>query len=183
MEEDRLARELGMGRTPVREAIKRLELEDLIVIFPRRGTFASEIQITNLAAISEVRTELEGHAAALAARRIAPDMEGELADLLARVHALPASGDPQALISIDAETHRFVYRCARNRYLEETLDRFYNLSLRMWHLALDRVPALNDRVQDHGDLLEAIRDRDPERARKIAHDHVARFGREIRSVL
>src|SRR5437763_1098606 len=67
IDEDRLIRELGVGRTPIREAIKRLALEDLIVVYPRRGTFVSEINITDLAQISELRTLLEGHAAYRAA--------------------------------------------------------------------------------------------------------------------
>ena len=70
IDEDLLGRELEMGRTPVREAIKRLALENLVTVFPRRGTFASEINITDLAHISDVRTQLEGHAAYRAAQRI-----------------------------------------------------------------------------------------------------------------
>ena len=59
-----------MGRTPVREAIERLALENLVSVFPRRGTFASEINITDLAHISDVRVQLEGHAAYRAAERV-----------------------------------------------------------------------------------------------------------------
>src|ERR1700694_2176997 len=68
--EDALGQELEMGRTPVREAIKRLALENLVTVFPRRGTFASEINIPHLTAISAVRVQLEGHAAYRAAERI-----------------------------------------------------------------------------------------------------------------
>src|ERR1700677_3763678 len=70
IDEDVVGQELQMGRTPVREAIKRLSLENLVTVFPRRGTFASEINITDLADISDVRTQLEGHAAYRAAQRI-----------------------------------------------------------------------------------------------------------------
>src|SRR5947209_17701297 len=73
IDEDRVGEELGMGRTPVREAIKRLALENLVSVFPRRGTFASEINITDLAQISEVRVQLEGHAAYRGAQRITPE--------------------------------------------------------------------------------------------------------------
>ena len=77
--EDALGRELEMGRTPVREAIKRLALERLVTVYPRRGTFASEINITDLAAISDVRVQLEGHAARRAAERLTPDQREQLA--------------------------------------------------------------------------------------------------------
>ena len=78
IDEDQLGEQLEMGRTPVREAIKRLALENLVTVFPRRGTFASEINITDLADISDVRGVLEGHAAARAAERITDDQRAEL---------------------------------------------------------------------------------------------------------
>src|SRR5690348_18301801 len=80
--EDALGRELDMGRTPVREAIKRLALENLVTVFPRRGTFASEINITDLAHISDVRQQLEGHAAYRAAQRLTDAQRADLAGLL-----------------------------------------------------------------------------------------------------
>src|SRR3954449_9055184 len=81
--EDALGRDLEMGRTPVREAIKRLALERLVTVFPRRGTFASEIKITHLAAISDVRVHLQGHAARRAAERLTPDQRDQLDALIA----------------------------------------------------------------------------------------------------
>src|SRR5579862_8296300 len=82
IDEDQLGRELEMGRTPIREAIKRLSLENLVTVFPRRGTFAAEINITDLAHITDVRTQLEGHAAYRAAQRITEARRGELEELL-----------------------------------------------------------------------------------------------------
>src|SRR5919201_1575054 len=85
LDEDAIARDLKMGRTPVREAIKRLSLENLVTVYPRRGTFASEINITDLAHISDVRAQLEGHAAYRAAPRITETQRAELAGLLAEI--------------------------------------------------------------------------------------------------
>src|SRR3954451_16233989 len=107
--EDALGRELEMGRTPVREAIKRLALERLVTVFPRRGTFASEINITDLAAISDVRVELEGHAAQRAAERLTSAQRGELDALVAEIDAREGTGDPDTLMRLDAAVHRFVY--------------------------------------------------------------------------
>jgi DNA-binding GntR family transcriptional regulator len=180
--EDALGRSLQMGRTPVREAIKRLALESLVSVFPRRGTFASEINITDLAHISDVRQQLEGHAAYRAAQRLTPPRRAELEALLARIDA-PGRASRDELMELDAEIHRFVHRCTANPYLEETLARYFNLSLRIWYLVLDRLPHLTERVREHRALLEAIRDGDAERARGIAADHVGTFATEIRSVL
>lgn len=180
--EDALGRELDMGRTPVREAIKRLALENLITVFPRRGTFASEINITDLAHISDVRQQLEGHAAYRAAQRISAGQRAELEALLHRIDA-PNGAPREELMGLDAEIHRFVHRCTANPYLEETLARYFNLSLRIWYLVLDRLPHLTERVREHRALLEAVRDGDADGARRIAADHVGTFAREIRSVL
>src|SRR5579875_900269 len=94
IDEDELGRELGIGRTPVREAIKRLALENLVTVFPRRGTFASEINITERA---------------------------ELHDLLGELDRSRGSDDTAALMELDTRVHRFIHRCAGNPYLETTL--------------------------------------------------------------
>ena len=177
--EDALGRELDMGRTPVREAIRRLALENLVAVFPRRGTFASEINITDLAHISDVRVQLEGHASYRAAERLTARQRAELEALLAEIDALRRQGSAEALMGLDATVHRFIHRCSGNPYLEATLGRYFNLSLRIWHLVLDRVPTLGHAVHDQIQLLEAILDRNGPHARTIMHEHVLAFQREI----
>jgi DNA-binding GntR family transcriptional regulator len=183
IDEDVLGAELGIGRTPVREAIKRLALENLVAVFPRRGTFASEINITDLADISDVRMQLEGHAAYRAAQRITPAQQVELEGLLTELDENRGSDDISALMALDTRVHRFVHRCAGNPYLEESLGRYFNLSLRIWYLVLDRLPHLFARVHEHGDLLRAIGDGDADGARAIIAEHIETFEREIRAVL
>jgi len=183
IDEDVIGSELNMGRTPVREAIKRLALENLVTVFPRRGTFASEINITDLAGISDVRVVLEGHAALRAAERLTPAQREELEALLAELGESHGSDDVEQLMALDARVHRFIYHCAGNSYLEETLTRYLNLSLRIWHLVLDRVPHLFARVHEHAAVLQAIAAGEPARARDILTEHIATFEREIRTVL
>jgi DNA-binding GntR family transcriptional regulator len=183
IDEDLLGDELEMGRTPVREAIKRLALENLVAVFPRRGTFASEINITDLAHISDVRAQLEGHAAYRAAERITDAQRAELQDLLEELSHSQGSDDVEALMALDARVHRFIYRCAGNPYLEETLGRYFNLSLRIWHLVIDRLPHLFARVHEHDDVLHAIAAGRASRARDILAEHIATFESEIRTVL
>jgi DNA-binding GntR family transcriptional regulator len=183
IDEDAIGRELKMGRTPVREAIKRLALENLVTVFPRRGTFASEINITDLAHISDVRAQLEGHAAYRAAERITDAQREELAGLLAELDIRRGADDPEELMDLDATVHRFIYHCANNPFLEETLGRYLNLSLRIWYLVIDRLPHLFTRVHEHEEVLHAIQAGQPERAREILTRHIGTFEREIRSVL
>jgi DNA-binding GntR family transcriptional regulator len=179
--EESLGRELQLGRTPLREAIKRLALENLVAVYPRRGTFVTEINITDLAYISDVRGQLEGHAAYRAAERLTPVQRDALEALVDEIEA--AAGGAQQLMELDARVHRFVYGCAGNPYLRDTLERYLNLSLRIWYLVLGRLPHLFERVHEHQELLRAIRDGDAPGARAIAAAHVARFETEIRGVL
>ena len=79
--------------------------------------------------------------------------------------------------------HRFVYRCSRNPYLAQDLDRYLNMSLRIWHLTWDRLPPLSDRMREHRDLLAAIRDGNAAAARSVAEAHVRAFADEMRAAL
>jgi DNA-binding GntR family transcriptional regulator len=183
IDEDLLGGELEMGRTPVREAIKRLALENLVTVFPRRGTFASEINITDLNHISDVRVVLEGHAAFRAAERINDAQRSELEDLLGQLGRSQGSDDAEELMALDAQVHRFIYRCTGNPFLEETLTGYFNLSLRIWHLVLDRLPHLFARVHEHDDVLHAIAAGEASRAQTTLCEHIVTFEREIRTVL
>jgi DNA-binding GntR family transcriptional regulator len=181
IDEEALTRELGVGRTPVREAVRRLALEGLVVVFPRRGTFAATIDITSLSDITDVRCQLEPHAAARAAALADAADRREAAELVAELEHAAAS--QESLIELDARVHRFVHRCSRNPYLARDLDRYLNMSLRIWHLTFDRLPPLDDPVREHRALLEAIDRGDAEAARAVALEHVLGFAREMRAAL
>ena len=174
---------LGVGRTPVREALQRLEGECLVEVYPRRGIFVSNVNVLDLAVLSEVRGVLEAFAARLAAERSTPaDREATIA-LISELEKLTDAAHERLLIDLDQRIHRYVYRCAHNPFLEATLDGYYVLTLRIWFLALDRVTRLEDAVKGHLELLEAIRDGDPERAGDAMRRHVASFEEAIRRVL
>ncbi|MFJ3672832.1 GntR family transcriptional regulator [Streptomyces sp. NPDC090106] len=182
LNDERIAAELGFGRTPVREALKRLEHERLIVSYPRRGTFATEVQIADLGHISEVRKELEPLAARIAAQRAGKDDRAALDRLLARLADVSDSGTTD-LIRLDMAVHRALYAATRNPYLEDTLIRYDNLATRIWCLFLDRLPGLAGHVHEHGPLLRAVIDADAEKAEALAAAHVEGFEAAIRGVI
>jgi DNA-binding GntR family transcriptional regulator len=178
-----LMQRLELGRTPVREALRALARERLVEVYPRRGMFVSRIDVGDLAGLSEVRAVLESHAAGVAAERATDEDRAEIAALL---DALNGAGDEvgeRTLIDLDQRLHRHVYRCTHNPFLEETLNEYYVLTLRIWFLALDRVARLEDAVREHRELLEAIRDGDGPRARDAMYRHVTGFEQAIRRVL
>jgi DNA-binding GntR family transcriptional regulator len=179
LREDELMAEMGIGRTPLREAVKRLALENLVAVQPRRGTFVTEVEAADIQNITEVRAELEGYAAELAALRLDPETRARGQALLREVEGLKESGDPHSLMLLDERIHRFTWEAARNPYLAQTLERYFTHSLRIWYLVLDSVPTLGHAVHDQTQLLEAILDRSGPHARTIMREHVLAFQREI----
>jgi DNA-binding GntR family transcriptional regulator len=179
LREDQLMGELGIGRTPLREAVKRLALENLVEVQPRRGTFVSAVEAADIVSITEVRAELEGYAAELAALRLDPETRATAEALLRDIEGLEGPGDQDVLMRMDERVHRFIWEAAHNPHLAQTLERYFTHSLRIWYLVLDRVPTLGHAVHDQTQLLEAILDRNGPHARTIMHEHVLAFQREI----
>jgi DNA-binding GntR family transcriptional regulator len=179
LREDELMTELAIGRTPLREAVKRLALENLVAVQPRSGTYVTSVDAADIVHISEVRAELEAHAAELAAHRLDPELRQRFEALLERIGSAEYSADHDALMALDESIHRLIWAASRNPYLAETLERYFVLSLRVWYVVLDRVPGLGAAVLDHARLLEAILAGDAERARALMHEHVVAFEREI----
>jgi DNA-binding GntR family transcriptional regulator len=180
--EARLREELKIGRTPIREALQRLARENLVRSIPHRGTFVTDVNITDLARITEVRVVLEGHAARLAAEKLTASDRETLAESVELLRRGPLA-DQRDLIHLDQRIHRAIYRSAHNPFLEATLERYFNLSLRLWYLVLDRQVGLRQAVDEHIDLLQAVLAGDGELAETIMRKHVIGFEREIRKVL
>lgn len=181
--ERELMERLGLGRTPIREALRDLAREQLVEVYPRRGMFVSGVDVGDIAGLSEVRLVLESQAARLAAERRNDADRIATEALLDELAASVAQHDERELIELDQRLHGHVYRCTHNPFLAATLEEYYVLTLRIWFLALDRVERLDDAVREHRELLEAIRDSDPDRAATVMQAHVRGFEQAIRSVL
>jgi DNA-binding GntR family transcriptional regulator len=175
--------QLGVGRTPVREALRDLAREQLVEVFPRRGIFVSGVEVGDIAGLSEVRLVLESKAARLAAERRNDDDRVETERLLDELSQTTGDHDERRLIDLDQRIHRHVYHCTHNPFLQATLEEYYVLTLRIWFLALDRVERLDDAIHEHHAILEAIRDRAPDRAEEVMRAHVEGFERAMRAVL
>jgi DNA-binding GntR family transcriptional regulator len=175
--ERELMERLGIGRTPVREALRRLAQEQLVEVFPRRGMFVTGVDVRDLARISEVRQALEPAAARLAAERASAAERDELRALLAEI------GTDVNLIELDERIHRAVYRAAHNELMATTLGQYYVLALRIWMIALDRAHGLEEAVEAHRDLLHAIVAGDDKRAAALMRSHVENFEQAMREVL
>lgn len=177
-----LIESLGIGRTPVREALRQLAQERLVEVYPRRGMFVTTVEIRDLGSLCEVRAALESQAAQLAAKRATDDDRAHLEELIDELDRHEPLDQP-ALMAFDERIHRAVYRAAHNPFLEQTLEEYYVLALRIWHLALDQASGLEAAVQSHRPLLAAIVDRDAASAGRIMRRHVDDFEQAMRRVL
>jgi len=182
IEEARLRQELGLGRTPIREALQRLAHENLVSFVPHRGTFVSDINLTDLHRLTEIRTEMEGYAARLAAERATAADRAQMETLMGELTTIDEA-DVHNLMRLDQRIHRLVYQATRNPFLQAMLEESFNLSLRIWFLGLDRGVRLKEAVEEHRQLLDAIVSRDAEKAESIMRQHVAGFEHAIRKVL
>jgi DNA-binding GntR family transcriptional regulator len=178
LREDELMRSLTLGRTPLREAVKRLALEGLVEVRPRSGTYVTDVEATDIVHIAEVRAELEPAAARLAARRMDDRLRAVAAQLDAELAAIEATGI-DAYMSLDERVHHFVWEAAGNPYLVDALERLWALSLRIWHLVLERVPALPAAVHEQRALLQALVAGDAALAEARMLVHVQAFETEI----
>jgi DNA-binding GntR family transcriptional regulator len=183
LREDVLMRELAIGRTPLREAVKRLALENLVAVQPRRGTFVSAVDAADIIHITEVRADLEGFAAEQAAGRMTDGSRQAAHALLDELADIERVRDQDALMRVDERVHRLVWEAAANPYLLATLEQYFTLSQRVWYLVLDRVPGLGHAVHDQIQLLEALLEGDAPRARSTIREHVLVFQREILAAL
>lgn len=181
--DDRLAEELGFGRTPVREALKRLEWERLVVAYPRRGTFATAVDMTDLADISEIRKQLEPTAAARAARTAPQGVRERLSVLADDIAAIGDGEDPREVLRKDVRVHRQIYSACGNPHLEDILVSLDAHATRIWCLFLDRLPDIANHVREHVALLRAIVDGDESTASSLALAHVTGFENAIRNLL
>jgi DNA-binding GntR family transcriptional regulator len=177
IDERQLVEKLGIGRTPVREALRRLAQEQLVEVFPRRGIFVTRVDVRDLARISEVRAVLEPEAARLAAERASDEERDELAALGDQIK----SGAD--LMALDESIHRAVHAAAHNDLLEKTLGEFYVLALRIWMIALDRAQDLEDAVEAHRDLIQQIVVGNGDGAAEVMRAHVEDFEQAMRKVL
>lgn len=186
--EQKLAQELNMGTVPVREALKLLAHDSLVVVTPRHGLYVADVSQPDLEQISELRLSLESLCARLAAQRATDDdlvvLEALRQEQAARaeVEADMSQVSPR-LFELDHKFHQAVAQAAHNRYLARTLDQFYGLSQRLWYLALPALGFLPAAVEKHLDLVEAIKAGDADRAEQVMYDHVKEFYDRVREVL
>ncbi|MBK5253093.1 MAG: GntR family transcriptional regulator [Peptostreptococcaceae bacterium] len=170
-----LAESMGVSRTPIREAIRKLEKEGLVSIEPRRGAYVSDISIKDMVDILEVREDLEGLAASLAAKRINEDEADELKRITEKYSEAVESESTDDIVKYDEMFHKLVVSCSGNRTLMQMVGSVQELALRFRYLYYDDYSRYEDMPDEHIGIMEAIINGDEKKARDEADLHIKRL--------
>lgn len=183
LDDKSLSARFGMSLTPVRDALKRLTLERMVVTYPRRGTFVAEITVGDEQWLTEIRQSLEGVAAGLAARRATQAERDHLVELAATLESDRSNHTTTEYHALDAAIHKAIYAAAHNPYIESSLTQYLNLTIRIWHYGLRRVSSEYTAGRDQQEVVAAIARGDADAAAQAAQAHLGGYSDAVRALL
>ncbi len=167
-----LANDLGVSRTPIREAIRNLEKEGLVTIEPRRGAYASRMETKDVIDILQVRQEMEGFAAALAAARMTPAQKEKLEGVNAEYTKAVETGVTADMVRLDSDFHRIIVEVCDNPVLLRMITQLQEMVLRFRYLYYEDQERAKEQPAAHQFIIDALASGDAETARKAARDHI-----------
>jgi DNA-binding GntR family transcriptional regulator len=176
-----LCRELGMGRTPIREAIQQLASEGLATIRPRKGTFVSNINYWDFENLLNARVMLETHVVRELAAIVSPEQAQKLRALFDEVPTLIQQSDIDALLTIERDFHQGLVTLLDNPYLDAIAENIYDLVTRTWYLSFRRrgKDDLASTLQENLHILEKLEQGDADAAEKAVREHVTNFRNKV----
>ena len=181
--EIQMADEMGVSRTPVREAIRKLEMEGFVVMIPRRGTYVSNMSIKDINDVYEIRISLDTLAAGLAAERISDEELEELQRLLVKVGNAIEENDMAKVVEADIEFHDVLYKASRNERLRNIINNLREQITVIRGVSMRYPGRLKDTQEEHRRLVESIAARDVEKSQEIARIHLENAERTLMTAM
>jgi len=175
-----LAERLGIGRTPIREALQRLARERLVQILPRRGVIVSDINVKAQLRLLEVRREVERLVARSAARRATAGEREKFTELAVAFERAARTGDDVAFLRIDRDFNALCLDTARNEFASTAMQLMASLSRRFWFLHYKQAADMPETARLHADIARAIASGDAKAAARAADallDNIETFTR------
>ena len=172
MMEVELADDMGVSRTPVREAIRKLEKEGLVTIEPRKGAYASDVSTDDMVEILEVRQIMEGLAAELAASRAQDVQLEQLRIAEEKYNKAVASGDTTEMIKYDSQFHKLIVEASNNKTLMLLIEPLQEMALRFRYLYYHDLNRAMNMPHEHEKIIDAIAGGDKEKAKYAASMHI-----------
>jgi len=170
--EVQMAERLGVSRTPIREAIRKLELEGLIIMLPRKGAYVADLSVKDLTEVLEIRAALEGMATGLAVTRINECEIEELELIALKFHKALENGDLEELLFQDSQFHETIFKASRNERLIQLNNNLREQVQRFREMYLKKINRSKKTSMEHFDIVEAISRRDISKAEKLARKHI-----------
>ena len=170
--EIQLAEELGVSRTPVREAIRKLELEGYVIMMPRRGTYVANLSIRDVNEVFEIRTSLDSLASGLAAERITDEELERLQRLLVFIGGYIETNNMDKIVETDTEFHDLLYQASRNTRLVGIIFNLREQLTRFRATSMSFPGRLKATLEEHRRIVEAIAQGDVKEAQLAAEDHM-----------
>lgn len=182
LNERELMSQYRIGRTPLREVLLELQRDGLIQRFARSGTFVAPLDLHLFRQVIEIRINLEGFAAGLAAKRITRAQLDALGQVLQKVEELEGEDDEnlEALTRCEFDFHNMLYEATHNQRLRDIVHELHGISARFWHYLVFSRQELLDQFNDHRELMDALKERDSKRARRIMEKHIQSFVDKVR---
>lgn len=172
MMEIELAEDMGVSRTPIREAIRKLEREGLVTIEPRKGAYVSDISVEDMAGILDVRGTLEGLAAYLAAKNMTRQEREELIETSQKFNEALINGNMSEMIRSDTSLHHQIVAASRNNYLLHMIETLQELVLRFRYIYYKDFKRAEEMPAEHKVITESILNGDAETAKLAAINHI-----------
>lgn len=173
-----LSKLLGLGRTPIREALQRLAHDNLVTIIPRKGTTITPINTVGLKEASELRWELDCLAARWAAERASEEALDTIEVFIEELTNTDLA-DRHHHVEADRHFHLQLARSARNRYLVGALDQLFNHSVRLFNASGADMATASEEVHDYRQILTALRARDANAAEQAMQTHLKESGTRV----
>lgn len=151
-----LSAQLGIGRTPIREALHRLARDRLVQILPRRGVIVSSIDVVSQLRLLEVRREIDRLSARAAARRSQADERTQFAQMAEQFRAAGRKGDDVTFLRVDREFNELCLKAARNEFAEMAMMPLHSLSRRFWYVHYRQAADLAETAELHAAIAQAI---------------------------
>ena len=169
-----IGEEMGVSRTPVREALRQLELEGLVTIIPNKGAYVTSIKAKDVADIYHVRSMLEGLCARWATEHITDEQIGRLEEILvlSEFHVQRGNGDTAQVSELDGKFHQVLYEASDSRILEHVLSDFHKYVQMARTMSVGAKERAERSIEEHRAILEAIKQKDAGRAERLANEHI-----------
>ena len=167
-----LAEKMGVSRTPVREAIRKLELEGLVNMVPRKGAYVADLSVKDIMDVLELRACLDGMATSLAAKRITQDEIKELKHIHTQFINYVNKDNLQGSIKKDVEFHDVIYRSSRNERLIQITSNLREQVQRFRVIYLKDYSSSRGIINEHNEIIDALIEKDSSKAQEVAQKHI-----------